>query len=222
MAKARFIPLSGYTRYSEEDMLERARSFYSRLAARRTVRDFSDEPVPREVIEYCLRAAGTAPSGANRQPWYFVVVSNPELKKKIRQEAEKEERLFYQQRAPKEWLEALSVLGTTPEKPFLEKAPYLIAIFARKYEKGPEGSKHKNYYVMESVGIATGMLITALHWCGLATLTHTPSPMNFLNRLLGRPENEKPFLLLVTGYPAPNTRVPDIRKKGLENIAEFR
>ncbi len=222
MARARFIPLPDYRRFDEEEMLRRAQAFYARMAQRRTVRDFSDEPVPRKVIEICLRAAGTAPSGANRQPWYFVVVSDPELKKQIRREAEKEERLFYRERAPQEWLEALEVLGTTPEKPFLEKAPYLIAIFARRYEKAPDGSKYKNYYVMESVGIATGILITALHWCGLATLTHTPSPMNFLNRLLDRPENEKPFLLLVTGYPADGAQVPDIRKKDLEDIAEFR
>jgi nitroreductase len=168
-----------------------------------------------------LLAAGTAPNGANRQPWHFVVVQNPELKRKIRIAAEKEEQEFYRERAPKEWLEALAPLGTDEHKAFLEKAPVLIAIFGESYEQKPDGTKVKNYYVTESVGIATGILITALHHAGLATLTHTPSPMKFLNELLNRPANERPFLLLVVGYPAENATVPAITKKTLNEIADF-
>jgi nitroreductase len=215
------IPYDGYREYSPEEMLARARSFYEEVKRRRTVRDFSERPVPREVIEYCLLAAGTAPNGANRQPWHFVVVQNPELKRKIRIAAEKEEQEFYRERAPKEWLEALAPLGTDEHKAFLEKAPVLIAIFGESYEQKPDGTKVKNYYVTESVGIATGILITALHHAGLATLTHTPSPMKFLNELLNRPANERPFLLLVVGYPAENATVPAITKKTLNEIADF-
>jgi nitroreductase len=198
-----------------------AAAFLAQLRRRRTVRDFSPEPVPRDVIESCLLAAGTAPNGANRQPWHFVVITDPELKSKIREAAETEEQDFYEHRAPPEWLEALAPLGTGPEKPFLETAPVLIAIFAQSYEVLPDGRKLKNYYVTESVGIATGMLITGLHDAGLATLTHTPSPMGFLNDLLGRPSNERPFLLLVVGYPADDATVPDIGKKPLGEIATF-
>ena len=221
MPKARFIPLPDYIEYPPETMIERSRAFYREVKRRRTVRDFSDRPVPREVIENCIRAAGTAPNGANRQPWHFVVISNPESKKKIREAAEKEEREFYQHRAPKEWLDALAILGTDANKPFLETAPYLIAIFARSYSLTAEGKKLKNYYVQESIGIATGILITALHHAGLATLTHTPSPMNFLNEILGRPSNERPFLLLVVGFPAEDATVPDISKKPLHEIVTF-
>ncbi|RMF56902.1 MAG: nitroreductase family protein [Calditrichaeota bacterium] len=221
MSKAKFIPLPHFVTFPPEEMIARSRAFYLELSRRRTVRDFSDKPVPREVIENCIRAAGTAPNGANRQPWHFVVISNPEIKKKIREAAEKEEREFYQHRAPKEWLDALAILGTDANKPFLEKAPYLIAIFAQSYELTPEGKKLKNYYVQESTGIATGMLITALHHAGLATLTHTPSPMNFLNEILERPSNERPFLLLVVGYPAEDARVPKITKKTLPEICTF-
>ena len=202
-------------------MVARAEAFYDLLRTRRTVRDFSSESVPREVIEAALRVAGTAPNGANLQPWHFVVVSDPSLKREIRQAAEVEEREFYQRRAPPEWLAALELLGTDADKPFLEAAPYLIAIFGEAYGLLEDGRKVKNYYVNESVGIATGMLIAALHRAGLATLTHTPSPMKFLNGILRRPDNERPFLLLVVGRPAEGARVPDIRKKPLEEIATF-
>ena len=202
--------------------MRRAVDFRKRAARRRTVREYSDRPVPRAVIEECILAAGTAPSGANHQPWHFVVVSDPEVKARIRVAAEQEERAFYHGGAPQEWLDALAALGTDEHKPFLETAPYLIAIFAERYMLREDGSKVKNYYVQESVGIATGILITSLHHAGLATLTHTPSPMNFLNEILGRPSNERPFLLLVTGYPAGDARVPAITKKPLEEIATFR
>jgi nitroreductase len=185
------------------------------------VRDFSAEPVPREIVEIAIRAAGAAPNGANMQPWHFAVVSDPAVKRQIRGAAEEEERAFYNERAPEEWLEALAPLGTDWRKPFLETAPYLIAIFAQRYGLTEAGRKVKNYYVQESVGIATGFLIAALHHAGLATLTHTPSPMDFLGQILGRPANEKPFLLLVVGYPAPDAQVPAITKKPLEEIASF-
>ena len=186
------------------------------------MREYSDRPIPRELIEECIRAAGTAPSGANHQPWHFVAVSDPEVKARIRVAAEREERAFYHGGAPREWLDALAALGTDEHKPFLETAPYLIAIFAERYMLRADGAKVRNYYVQESVGIATGILITGLHHAGLATLTHTPSPMNFLNEILGRPSNERPFLLLVAGYPAENARVPAITRKPLEAIATFR
>ncbi len=222
MPKAKFIPLPEYVEYPPDEMISRSREFYREVKRRRTVRDFSDRPVPREVIENCLRAAGTAPNGANRQPWHFVVIGNPAIKQKIREAAEQEEREFYEHRAPREWLEALEVLGTDANKPFLETAPYLIAIFAQSYEITPAGKKLKNYYVQESVGIATGILITALHHAGLATLTHTPSPMGFLNEILQRPANERPFLLLVVGYPAEDARVPAISKKELVEFVTFK
>jgi len=221
LAKVKFIPLAGYREYSETEMKRRAADFYAEVRRRRTVREFSPRPLPREVIENCLLAAGTAPNGANRQPWHFVAVGSPEIKKQIREAAEKEEREFYRHRAPKEWLEALEALGTDEHKPFLETAPCLIAIFAQSYEITPEGKKLKNYYAQESVGIATGFLINALHHAGLATLTHTPSPMGFLNGILRRPENERPYLLLIAGYPAENAKVPDINKKALSEIATF-
>jgi len=215
------IPLKQYCEYPVEEMKKRAGEFYEAIRRRRTVREFSDRPVPREVIEKCLLAAGTAPNGANRQPWHFVVIGNAEIKKQIREAAEAEEREFYHGRAPQEWLDALAALGTDAHKPFLETAPYLIAIFAQSYELGTDGRKIKNYYVQESVGIATGFLINALHHSGLATLTHTPSPMNFLNKILGRPSNERPYLLLVAGYPAADAVVPNITKKPLAEIATF-
>ena len=214
------VPLSTYERLDENEMIERARAFRDELRRRRTVRHYSDEPVPQEVIEACIEAAGTAPNGANRQPWHFVVVRDPEVKSRIRKAAEEEELDFYENRAPPEWLEALAHLGTDKRKPFLEEAPVLIAIFAQTY-KLHEREKVKNYYVTESVGIATGMLITGLHQAGLATLTHTPSPMDFLNEILGRPKNERPFLLLVVGYPDDEALVPDITKKPLAEIASF-
>jgi iodotyrosine deiodinase len=203
------------------EQLIHANAFAEELSTRRTVRDYSPDPVSRELIEACIRAAGTAPSGANQQPWRFVAISNAELKHKIRVAAEEEEREFYERRAPDEWLSALSHLGTDANKPFLEIAPWLIAIF---YERtGPEidGQKAKRYYPHESTGIASGMLITALHRAGLATLTHTPSPMAFLNDILGRPKNEVPYLLLVVGYPAADCRVPDIERKTTSEIASF-
>jgi nitroreductase len=221
MTKLKFISLEAYKDYTVDEMLKRSDEFYVDLKRRRTVRDFSDKPVLKEVIDNCLKAAGTAPSGANLQPWHFVVVSNPEIKKKIRIAAEKEEKEFYSNRAPKEWLEALEPLGTDSNKPFLETAPYLIAIFSKSYEVLANGKIVKQYYSLESTGIACGMLITALHNAGLASLTHTPSPMNFLNEILGRPKNERPFLLLVVGYPAKEAKVPDIKKKKLEEISSF-
>lgn len=203
-------------------MLDRARQFAEEMSTRRTVRDYAPTPVPRAVIEQALRAAGSAPSGANQQPWRFVAVSDPAIKRQIREAAEAEERAFYERRAPEEWLAALAPLGTDADKPFLEIAPWLIAVF---YERtGPEvdGQKAKRYYPHESTGIACGMLIAALHQAGLASLTHTPSPMAFLNVLLERPRNEVPYLLLVVGHPAEGCRVPDIRRKALAQIAEFR
>ncbi len=214
------VPLSTYERFDEDVMVGRALAFRDELRRRRTVRNYSAQQVPDAVIEACIEAAGTAPNGANRQPWHFVVVRDPEMKSRIRRAAEEEELDFYENRAPSEWLAALAHLGTTETKPFLEEAPILIAIFSQSYELR-EGKKIKNYYVTESVGIATGILITGLHRAGLATLTHTPSPMGFLNEILGRPKNERPFLLLVVGYPAVGALVPNITKKPLGQIASF-
>jgi len=202
-------------------MKERATSFRREMQRRRTVRDFSDKPIPREIIEECLLTAGTAPNGANMQPWHFVVVSDPKVKHEIRMAAELKEKEFYDRRAPQEWLEALAVLGTDEHKEFLEAVPYLIAIFGRVHSELPDGRRVKNYYVNESVGIATGILITAIHNAGLVSLTHTPSPMGFLNSILHVRPNEKPFLLLVVGYPAEDAQVPVISKKSLEEIATF-
>ena len=214
-------PLEGYAEITPEEMRARARAFCESMSRRRTVRDYSDRAVPRAVIEDCLRTAGSAPSGANLQPWHFVAVADPAVKREIRLAAEAEEREFYQHRASEEWLEALAPLGTTAAKPFLETAPWLIGIFEQRWSYDADGAKVKHYYPKESVGIATGLLIAALHQAGLATLTHTPSPMKFLNRIMGRPPEERPFLLLVAGYPAPDTRVPDISRKDLEDIATF-
>lgn len=216
-----FIPLAQYREYPVDEMQRRAAAFYAEMNRRRTVRDFADRPVPRDVIENCLRAANTAPSGANKQPWHFVVVSDPAVKRQIREAAEAEEREFYARRATAEWLDDLAALGTGWQKPFLEAAPYLIAIFAQSTSRGPDGEKRKNYYVSESVGLATGLLIAAVHHAGLVSLTHTPSPMHFLSSILGRPDNERPFLLLVVGYPAADARVPDIQRKPLDAIATF-
>ena len=221
MPKYNFIPLNDFIEHSPEEMIKRSESFYNQVKQRRTVRDFSDKPVSKVVIENCICTAGTAPSGANLQPWHFVVVSDPKIKKRIRFAAEKEEKEFYTNRAPKEWLDALAPLGTNEQKLFLEKAPHLIAIFAKSYDILPDGRKVKQYYSQESTGIACGILITAIHNAGLVSLTHTPSPMNFLNEILGRPNNERPFLLLVVGYPAKDAKVPDIQKKNLEEIASF-
>lgn len=219
--KARLIPLSGYRRMEETEMSDRATAFREEMTRRRTVRDFSSEPLPEGVIQNCLRTAGSAPSGANRQPWHFVLVTDPETKRRIREAAEVEEREFYTQRAPREWLEALAPLGTDENKPFLEEAPALIAIFTEKFKTLDDGSRTPNYYALESVGLATGMLIAAIHHAGLASLTHTPSPMGFLNEILGRPDNERPFLLLVVGYPAEDAVVPDISRKTLSEIVSY-
>lgn len=216
-----FISLENYPRYSEDDMRSRAKALYEQLKRRRTVRDFSADPVPRDVIEACIQTAGTAPSGANQQPWHFAVVSDPEIKRKIREAAEAEEREFYEHRASDEWLQALSHLGTDADKPFLEIAPYLIVVFALVNRTDDSGQRTKHYYPYESTGLATGMLINALHNVGLATLTHTPNPMKFLNDVLGRPSNERAFLILVTGYPAEDVKVPDISRRSLEEIATF-
>ena len=222
MSEYNFIPLNDFKEYSPEEMIKRSESFYNQIKQRRTVRDFSDKPVSKEVIENCIRAAGTAPSGANLQPWHFVVVSDPKIKRQIKIAAEKEEQEFYTNRAPKEWLDALAPLGTDEQKPFLEKAPNLIAIFSKSYDLLPDGRKVKQYYSQESTGIACGILITAIHNAGLVSLTHTPSPMNFLNEILGRPNNERPFLLLVVGFPTRGAKVPDIKKKKLSEIITFK
>jgi nitroreductase len=215
------IPLPGYREYPIEEMRQRLQDFYADVNRRRTVREFSDRPVPLDIIETALKAANTAPSGANLQPWHFAVVRGPETKRKIREAAEAEEREFYEHRASAEWLEALKPLGTDSNKPFLETAPYLIAVFLQKFGELPDGRKVKHYYPTESTGLATGILITALHQAGLATLTHTPSPMKFLNEILGRPSSERPFLLLVVGYPAEDAEVPDISRKELAEFASF-
>ena len=211
------VPLPARPAGSDADLQRRAGEFRDLMQRRRTVRDFDARPVPRAVIEACIEAAATAPSGANQQPWHFVAVSDPEVKRRIRIAAEAEEREFYARRAPDEWLDALRPLGTDWHKPFLETAPWLIAIFVQKWGRAADGSKVKHYYPSESVGIATGMLITALHATGLATLTHTPSPMGFLNEILDRPpDTERPYLLLVAGHPAVGARVPAITRLPLE------
>lgn len=214
------VPLD-FRRLSPEQMLERAIEFRSDLARRRSVRDFSPEPVPRELVATCIAAAGTAPSGANQQPWRFVAVSDPAVKHAIRLAAEREERDFYEQRSTQAWREALAPLGTDANKPFLDDAPWLIAAFYEAYGYAAGGGKERRYYPQDSVGIATGFLIAALHRAALATLTHTPSPMAFLNSILGRPGNERPFVLLVAGYPAQGATVPAITRKALEEIAVF-
>jgi len=221
MSKPKFIPYKGFESLSEEEMLKHSKEFYYKIKKRRTIRDFSSKSIPLDIIKNCLLAAGTAPNGANMQPWSFVVITNKSIKKEIRILAEKEENEFYSSRASKEWLDALKPLGTNDKKPFLEEAPCLIAIFSKKVDILPDGKKVKQYYSKESVGIATGFLITALHNAGLASLTHTPSPMRFLNKILNRPENEKPFLLLVVGYPSKDAEVPNITKKPLDEIAKF-
>jgi iodotyrosine deiodinase len=219
--KKQLIPLDDYIVLSESEMLDRAVRFYKEINRRRTVRVFSDKRIDKKIIENCISAAGTAPSGANLQPWHFVAISDPAVKKEIRSAAEKEEYEFYHGRASQEWLKDLEPFETNENKPFLETAPWLIAIFEQRYAMNKDGNKKKHYYVSESVGIATGILITAIHNAGLVSLTHTPSPMKFLNKILKRPANEKPFLLLVTGYPADNARVPDIKRKSLQEIATF-
>ncbi|MBU2863539.1 nitroreductase family protein [Reinekea forsetii] len=210
-----------YIELPEAEMIKRAEGFYRDIKKRRSVRDFSDKQVPDAVIQQAILAAGTAPNGANMQPWHFVVVKNPDIKKQIREAAEEEEREFYSNKAPEEWLDALSHLGTDADKPFLERASHLIVIFLQKFTYDDQGQKLKHYYTSESVGIASGFLINALHQAGVATLTHTPSPMKFLNQILKRPKDERPYMILVAGYPEDNCQVPSIEKKPLEEIATF-
>ncbi len=217
----RTIPLPPRQPFSDDVIRDRAIAFNAQMQRRRTVRDFSDRTVSREVIEACLRCAGSAPSGANLQPWHFVAVADAKAKHEIRVAAEEEEREFYEHRAPKEWLEALAPLGTDSRKPFLEIAPWLIAIFSQPYSVRADGTRMKHYYATESVGIATGLLLGAIHQAGLVALTHTPSPMAFLNRILQRPTHEKPFLLLVVGHPAEDARIPEIERKPLNQISSF-
>ncbi len=221
MTEPGFAPLSHHIEYPPQEMKQRSASFLDTIQRRRSIRDFSERPVSVEVISDCILAASSAPSGANRQPWHFVVVSDAQTKRLIRQAAESVEHELYIKHASKEWLNALAPLKTNPSKPFLETAPCLIAIFAEKYRLLPDGIKELNYYVNESVGIATGMLITAIHNVGLACLPYTPSPMRFLNRILDRPENERPFLILVVGYPADGATVPELDKKTLGEISTF-
>ena len=221
MKDASFLPLSTYREYPPEEMLERAKEFADDLQRRRTVREFADRSLPPGLIEHFLKAALSAPSGANMQPWHFVVVHDPEIKHRIRVAAEVEEKEFYSHRASAEWLEALRPLGTNEHKPFLQAAPCLIAVFVQKYGLLPDGRKFKHYYPTESVGLATGMLISALHRAGLASLTHTPSPMKFLNTILGRPKHERPFLLIVAGYPSDDAQVPNIQRRALEDSVSY-
>jgi nitroreductase len=215
------VPLPHHVHREPPELVARARAMREDLERRRTVRHFSDRAVPREVIEEAIRAAATAPSGANRQPWHFVAIADPAVKARLRAGAEDEEREFYRT-APQEWLEALAPLGTDPSKPFLEVAPWVIAVFAERWGVDARGNRVTNYYVSESVGIAAGMLLATLHHAGLVTLTHTPSPMKFLNTLLGRPVREKAMMLVVTGYPADGARVPAIHRKPLDEVATFR
>jgi nitroreductase len=221
MSDSDFIPLQNFSEYPPFEMKKRANDFYKEIKRRRSVRNFAERAVPIEVIKDAIKAAGTAPSGANQQPWHFVVVSDDDVKKKIRVEAERSEREFYNKKAPDEWLKALDHLGTDEFKPYLETAPYLIVIFSKNHGITERGKKIQHYYVKESVGIATGILITALHHSGLATLTHTPNPMKFLNEILDRPSNERAYMILVTGFPAEGTNVPNITKKSLGEIATF-
>ena len=222
MTKPRFLPLAGYTELAPHEMQRRVDEFEAHLQRRRSVRQFSDRPVPQSIVEKCLLAAGTAPSGAHQQPWHFVAISDPAIKARIRAAAEAEEREFYQHRAPPEWKAALKPLGTDEHKPYLVTAPWLIAVFLQRFARLPDGRKVKHYYTDESVGIALGLLIAAVHTAGLVSLTHTPSPMGFLNEILGRPKDlERAYMLLVVGYPAPQATIPDIQRKSLAEIAEF-
>ena len=209
-----------FKEFTEEEMRERSKSFLDELSTRRTVRDFSNKPVSLEIIENCIKAAATAPSGANKQPWQFIIVSDSKVKRKIREAAEVEEKEFYNHRATKQWLEDLNQFGTDWHKPFLETAPYLIVVFRQIYDIKDDGSQRKNYYVNESVGIASGFLLAAFHNAGLVTLTHTPSPMNFLGKILERPDNERAFLLIPVGYPDDEAEVPEITKKPFTDISK--
>lgn len=219
MQKEIFIPYQPAS-FSEEEMIKRSEEFYSYMNRRRTVRDFSDKPVPKEIIENIIKTASTAPSGAHKQPWTFCVVSNKEMKTKLRKRAEEEEYKSYNGRMTEEWLNDLAHLGTNWEKPFIDIAPWIIIVFKKSYDV-EEGKKKNNYYVSESVGLAAGFLLAAIHHAGLVSLTHTPSPMNFISELLQRPENEKPILLIPVGYPAENVTVPDLKRKSLDEVAVF-
>lgn len=218
MTAPRYQPLA-FSAIEPAESFARSKAFLASMRRRRTVRDFSSAPVPRDIIEQAVLTAGTAPSGANQQPWTFACISDPGVKRRIREAAEEEEKAFYAGRAGEEWLGALAHLGTNWQKPFLETAPWLIAIFGQRWGTDPQGQKVKHYYVPESIGIATGFLIASLHQAGLATLTHTPSPMGFLNGICNRPESEKAYILLVIGYPAANCQVPLIEKKSLADIS---
>ena len=221
MEKTGFHPLNNYTEYPLAEMEIRSKEFYLEMKKRRSVRQFSERPIPRKIIENCALAAGTAPSGANMQPWTFVIVSDPEVKKQIRLEAERTEQEFYSKKPNLQWIEDLEPLGTDASKPFLEEAPYLIVIFAQRHSFSPDGSKRGHYYVNESVGISAGLLVSALHHTGIACLTYTPSKMGFLNRILSRPANEKPYLVIVAGYPDKGATLPDIEKKPVYEIIKF-
>ena len=218
MDKYPFVP-HHFDRYEPDDMRQRADEFYARMDGRRSIREFSDEPVPRELVETAIRTASTAPSGAHKQPWRFVAISDPEIKRRIRIAAEEEEKNTYQNRMSQEWRDALAPLGTDWNKPFLEIVPWIVVVFEELYGFDAEGNKSKNYYVPQSVGLACGLFIASLHSMGLATLTHTPSPMGFLSKILGRPKNEKPYILFPIGYPAEGVTVPDLRRKSLEEVA---
>ncbi|MFO7738284.1 MAG: nitroreductase family protein [Desulfatiglandaceae bacterium] len=220
-SEGHFVPLTTYKEYPVDVMRKRARDFYTVMKRRRTIRTFSDRPVPLDILEDCIRTAARAPSGANMQPWTFVIVSRQEVKERIRLKSEEVEKEFYSGERTRQWVRALAPLGTSRQKPFLTTAPYLIAVFAQRHGYYPNGEIKNHYYVQESVGIATGMLITAIHSAGLASLTYSPAKMGFLNRILLRPSNEKPFMILVVGYPAEDTTVPDLDKKNLEDVAVF-
>lgn len=222
MTEPKLVTLPTREPVPAEETIERAQAFFEAMRTRRTVRDFAADPVPRETVEWAIRTAGSAPSGANKQPWTFVAVQDTDLKQQIREAAEREERAFYAGKAGQQWLKDLAHLGTDENKPFLEIAPWLIVVFQQNYGHDPEtGARSKHYYIQESVGLASGLLIASLHMAGLATLTHTPAPMNFLRDLLGRPKNERAVMIVVTGYPANGAQVPDIGRKHLSEIATF-
>ncbi len=222
MTTLKLVPFRARPKVSPEQTIQQAKTFFEEISSRRTVRDFANTPVPKETIEWAIRAAGSAPSGANKQPWTFVAIRNPQIKTKIREAAEKEEAIFYAGKAGKQWLKDLAHLGTDEHKPFLENAPWLIVVFQQNYGLDEQtGERSKHYYIQESVGLASGLLIAALHQAGLTTLTHTPSPMGFLRDLLGRPKSERAVMIVVAGYPAADAMIPDISRKNLREISEF-
>ena len=217
------IPLDDFIEYPPQQMHQRSLAFYQDIKRRHSIRQFSDKPVSRKIIENCIKAAGTAPNGANHQPWHFTAISSPDIKRQVREQAEAHEQRFYAGAANDEWLDALKPLGTDDQKPYLETAPWLIAVFSQKKGGVEAGDKHTNYYIHESVGIATGFLITALHHAGLATLTHTPKPMSFLSKICQRPDDERPYMLIIAGYPDDKATIPihALKKKSLDEIADF-